>query len=360
MLRLQRIILPGLVLFAMIGLLGLPVIADDIVLSNNSGESSTLWFITGEASLVINGFDLAPLGVELPAVINSISLSVSQPAPGVTIDAVVYQDSNGGSPVDAVLAAQTRVEIAESGVFTATFNPPVIISAPVVWLGFYLPVDFEFRADESGSSVLTYWAWTAGGTFDLSNLSSAAVLGPANGSAPVSLDMGGVARITGVITGDTTTGEQAAIIGQLIDTAQTDLSPLRNYEFCGPVFYDQEDVSISNREAIQLHCRVSYDPFAPQSPAGYERRGFFFEVFAFGNMRGPEWFNAAVTHCIKPQAGDLETAILAVAHGTPRRWQLLPTVRFGEMVCAEMINTGFLSYFVPVVTTGSEAQPEGQ
>jgi hypothetical protein len=170
-----------------------------------------------------------------------VSISVNKPVPGGAVTAVVYQDTNGGSPVDATLVGQTSVNIASAGVFTAVFPTPVQVNAPVVWVGFYLPVNFEFLADQSGSSVLTYWAWTPGGTFDLTRLSSASVLGPANGTAPVNLNMNGIARITAEITGGagsvTVTGTPgASVLGtpgavttQVASTGNVDLSVLRGY-----------------------------------------------------------------------------------------------------------------------------------
>lgn len=149
----------------------LPLSAGDLVLSNNSGSDNGIFYIEGESSLVINGFDLTPLGLELPAALDTVSISVSAPAPG-SIDLVVYQDANGGSPVDATLVYRQTVSLERTGVNRIALEQAAIITEPVVWVGFYLPVDFRFHADRSGPSVLTYWAWTPASTFDLASLSA--------------------------------------------------------------------------------------------------------------------------------------------------------------------------------------------
>ena len=68
---------------------------------------------------------------------------------------------------EPTLAGSQQVDITQAGTFTVTFTTPVQITQPVVWVGFNLPVGFSFAADTSGTSVLTYWAWTSGGTLRL-------------------------------------------------------------------------------------------------------------------------------------------------------------------------------------------------
>jgi hypothetical protein len=54
-----------------------------------------------------------------------------------------------------------------------------------------------------------------------------------------------------------------------------------------------------------------------------------------------------VTHCIRPAAEDLNTALIGLAYGAPRQWRILPTERFGDLVCAEVRHGGNLSVFLP-------------
>jgi hypothetical protein len=61
----------------------------------------------------------------------------------------------------------------------------------------------------------------------------------------------------------------------------------------------------------------------------------------------PQRLRAAITHCIRPPAEDLANAVIGAAVGSPRAWRLLPTLRFGDLICAEVFRVGNLSYFVP-------------
>lgn len=352
-------------LMAALGLLLLlnaaSVHANTVVLNNNSGSDSTIWFITGEPSLVMNGFDLGPLGLNFPVSVSSVSISVETPIPNTPIDVVVYQDSTGGSPIDATLVGRTQVQINQAGTFTARFEEPVQVNAPVVWVGFYLPIDFEFRADTSGTSVLTYWAWQPGGTFDLADLPSAGVFGPANGSAPVNLDMGGVARITAELTTDGTqpaTGVSATTttvqrddddrIVQVVGSSSVNLSPMVPYTNCENVYRDVLDISVTYRNAVRFFCQLDNIRFSPATPEGYSRRGLLYDVYAFGlQSPGTDRMPFPVTHCIRPAEADLNRAVIGLGYGAPRQWEILPSVRFGEIVCAELHYTGFVSYFVP-------------
>ena len=334
-----------------------PANAGNLVLSNNSGNSSLTWFISGEASLVMNGFDLTPLGVNLPVSVDRVSIDVVTPSPGAAIDVVVYQDANGGSPVDATIVGQKQVDITTSGVFTATFDQPLQITAPVLWVGFYLPVDFVFRADNSGASTLTYWAWQPNARFDLTNLSSAAVLGPANGSEPVNINMNGIARITAEIITDgsetvvpvtsTTTTTEDNRIFQIVGDAATSLGPMTTYTFCLPVSYDSADVFVTYRGGIRWFCRLVPSSLSPPPPAGYTQTGGTFDIFLFGVESGVTRLPYPVTHCIQPEDAILSRAVLGLAHGAPRQWEILPTVRFGSVICAEVPYAGFISDFVP-------------
>ena len=342
-----------LLLLIVLSLLSVSAVsAGERVLSVNSGTASASWFISGEASLVMNGFDLQSLGIARPATIDRISISVDTPVPGTPISVVVYQDGNGGSPVDATLAGQTQVDITTSGVYTVTLPTPISVTQPVVWIGFYLPVNFRFLADTSGTSVLTYWAWTPSSTFDVTRLSSAAVLGPADGTAPVNINMNGKARITAEITGagGSTTGTGAA------PAAPASMASLSAYPSCGNLLWDVDDEVISLGNAINLHCQEVAAWNAPSSPLGYVRRGPLYDVQIYrpNGVLVTERLEVQVTHCIRPDAADLNTAVIGNAWGSPRTWRLLTTVVYGDLVCAEVRHGGNLSYFVPAVVPATQ------
>lgn len=339
----------------------LQIVAGDVVLSNNKDGGNAVWFVDGEASLVMNGFDLGANGLVAPITIDAVNLSVAAPVPGQSVEIVIYEDANGGSPADAVLVARFPVAIETSGMVRIQLPEPKTINAPAIWVGAYMPTGFKFHADTSGSSVLTYWAWQPGGVLDLNNLGGAGVLGPANGTAPVNIDMKGIARITAEVSAQVVSDGQSSIpLGQQIvaDTVP-DLSVLKNYEYCGPVLYDSADLEDTGQGLFTLDCRAEDVP----PPAvehtlpnrNFERRGYLYELTPYGghtqNEKYNDWLKVPVTHCIKPQPGDLEQAVIGVAYGVPRIWHIQPTVRYGELVCTEITNTGLLSYFVPFTNT---------
>ncbi|MGJ3238967.1 MAG: CARDB domain-containing protein [Anaerolineae bacterium] len=345
--------------------------AGTVTLSNNIGNSSETFFISGEPTLVMNGFDLNALNLN-GVVLDVVTLAVQQPVPSQPVQVVIYEDNNGGSPIDATLTYQTQVFIETAGTAFITLPEPVTITAPVVWVGFYLPDGFRFFADESGTSVLTYWAWSPNSTFNLTDLSSAAVFGPGDGSDPVALDMGGVARITAEVTpfnaaglSGTGVNSDGVPVGVQIDGGDADLSLLNTYGFCGDrLLYDPQDVRLSGNLRFTTHCRADLGSFSPgtfinvddlpASVPSYERRGFFYEVFANGETApgSSEELLVPVTHCLRPEQGEVPTAVFGVAYGAPRAWEILPTVRYGEWICAEVTHAGFISYFVP--RTGEE------
>jgi hypothetical protein len=331
-----------------------PALAGDRVLSINSGTESVSWFISGEPSLVMNGFDLNSQGIALPAVIDRVSIAVEAAVPNTPVDLVIYQDANGGSPADATLVTQTQVTINQAGTFTATLPTPATITQPAVWIGFYLPVDFRFLADRSGTSVLTYWAWTPGGRFDLTRLSSAAVLGPADGSAPVSINMGGKAYITAeVVTNGVVATPGPATPGTVVtgDTTGAALNPsaLQPYFSCNNLLWDSDDERISYSDRVNAHCNVVSDFLAPSNPMGYVRRGSLYDVYFFkdNGVLVNNRLSYALTHCIRPDAADIDRAVVGSAFGSPRTWRILPSARFGDLICAEVRHGGNLAYFVP-------------
>jgi hypothetical protein len=247
-----------------------------------------------------------------------------------------------------------------------TFTEPVEVTAPVIWVGFYLPVDFEFSADTSGSSVLTYWAWTNGEEFDLTSLANAGVLGPADGTAPVNIDMGGIARITAeLITGGqtvtTTTTTSTDVSGpttvrrddddrilQVVGSASQNLSAMVSYpEPCAELAYDGGDVSVTYHNEIRWFCKLDNPFFSSRTPEGYIRRGKLYDAYVFGIESGTHRLPEPVTHCLTPPADHVNTAVLGLEHGAPRTWEILPTVRFGSVICAEINFAGHISYFMP-------------
>lgn len=354
----RRLSLAVLLALVLLGLLALPASAGTTVLSNNSGDGSTIWHITGEPSLVMNGFDLTPLNLQLPAAIDRVSISVDTPVPGTPIEVVVYQDANGGSPVDAQLVGRTQVDITQAGVFTATFATPVQVTQPVVWVGFYLPVNFFFRADTSGSTVLTYWAWSAGSRFDVANLGSAQVLGPSDGTSPVNLDMGGIARISAEISPAgaapaaqvQTNGTPGAtsLIAQGIGNSDANMNIMVPYATCETLFFDGEDELITFGDSINLHCVEIWPGYAPPAPPGYVYRQLLYDLSIWtAQSIITDFMPFEVTHCIEPFPDDLPKAVIGLAYGAPRTWRILPTLRFGNRVCAEVTHPGNLAYFIP-------------
>jgi hypothetical protein len=364
--RFIPVLVLGIIVLALFS--ALAVSAVDVSLSVNSGAGNSVWFISGEPSLIINGFDLSRFGVTLPATVRSISISVSSPVPGQPVEAVVYQDANGGSPVDAQLVGRRTVDITTAGVFTATFDTQV--TQPVIWVGFYLPVGLRFFADTSGSSVLTYWGWRPGEIFDLASLANATVLGPSDGTAPVLINMGGVARITALVStsaasptatgaatlsASITPGGPATPAATQVAGITTDSSGyLLVYPNCNTLLRDRGDLVITLREQFGLECQLAtrWDILRLQpAPQGYVQRGSFYNLTAYVNGRSrssSDTFVAAVTHCIIADVNDLNRGIVGVAWDLPRNWQLLTTVRYENMLCAEFLHPGFVTYFIPI------------
>ena len=256
---LNRSTLFSVLMIAAFTVASLSVMAGDVYLSNNRGAENAVFFIKDEPSLVINGFDLTPLGLELPTALDAVSISVDAPAPGSLSDLVVYQDANGGSPVDATLVHRQSVSLSRPGLNRIELDRAAIITEPVVWVGFYLPVDFRFHADQSGTSPLTYWAWTPAGTFDLNSLTNAAVLGPGDGTEPVEISMEGVARITAEIRTPNYEESAAAfpLTEQMATSSGQDTSSLRAYENCDQLSYDPADNSISTALSFPLYCHLA-------------------------------------------------------------------------------------------------------
>ena len=47
-----------------------------VILTNNIGDQSSIWGITDEPTLVMNGFNLSPTSLRLPVVIDSITIEI--------------------------------------------------------------------------------------------------------------------------------------------------------------------------------------------------------------------------------------------------------------------------------------------
>jgi hypothetical protein len=332
-----------LCLLALLVIAGSAALAGDRTLSQNSGTGNAPFFISGEQTLVMNGFDLNALGIARPVTVDRVTIAIQTPIASTPATVVVYQDVNGGSPADAQLVTSAQVTINSSGVFAATLPTPAVITAPVIWVGFYLPVGTVFLADTSGTSVLTWWAWTPNTTFNLSSLASAAVLGPGDGTAPVNINMRGKARINVEIISSGAAVATPPVVG----TTPANPEVMAVYPLCAALLYDTADEQISYQDQVNLHCREVPIWQAPPAPSGFTLRGVTYDVVAYkaGGVTPNRW-SVEITHCIRPAAEDIDRAVIGSAYGTPRTWRILPTVRAGDLVCAEVRYPGSLAYFV--------------
>ncbi len=351
--------MPAFALLALVFLFGLrPAAAADTVLSNNSGSDNAVFYIKDEPSLVMNGFDLTPLDLQLPLALDAVSIAVNRPIPGRPIDLVVYQDSNGGSPLDAELVYRQTVRLNQPGNNRIALAKSAIITQPVVWVGFYLPVGLHFYADQSGTSVLTYWAWTPGGTFNPNSLANAGLLGPGDGSEPIAIDMSGVARITA----EAHQPELAELLTnlapgqQLVADAGQETAALQAYANCGGLLYD---AATSAANSFTLDCRPASDFDAPSDlvqPDNHyldlQRAGRLYKIAAsipehLHAVGDVSRFPQPVTHCLPVPAEDLAGAVLGEARGIPEKWHILPSLRINDLICADVTVANYLSYFLP-------------
>lgn len=293
--------------------LSLPAAAGEIILTNNSAGDSTVFVIENEPSMVINGFDLGPYALAYPTALDAVTISVNRAVPGVPLELVIYQDANGGSPVDATLVYRQSVTVNSAGANRILLSRAAIISEPVIWVGFYMPVGFRFNADTSGTSILSYWVWTPTGSFDLNSLSNAQILGPGDGSEPVGIDMGGIARITAELrTPFFEETENTVRVGrQFIDDFDQDTTSLKLYEYCGELLYDPDDIDISGAARFTISCGVIQEFDAPTNvaqPSGeildVQRAGHLFKLEA--QIQAEQQVEGAtnilpvpVTHCMR-------------------------------------------------------------
>ncbi|MCY4146697.1 MAG: hypothetical protein OXE95_10125 [Chloroflexi bacterium] len=342
----SKVIAGGFVFAALLVLAIFPSAAGDIALSLNSGDENEVFWIEGEPSLVMNGFDLSAFADDLPVALDAVTLSVETPVPGGRVVVVVYEDATGGSPRDATLAYREVVSIGASGNVRIALSEPAFVNETVAWVGFYLPVGFRFYADTSGASSMTYWAWTPGGPFDLSSPARAVVLGPGDGSAPVNIQMDGIARI-GIELREATSLELARLapLGrQVADDAEVDISNFRDHHNCPGFLWEPGSSSLN------LTCRVGSPVDTPvviqDAPEGFidvQREGTLYKLIAENYSALPE----PVMHCIRVPEEHLETAVIGEARDIPERWYILPSVRYGDMVCADISAVNYVSYFLP-------------
>ena len=268
---------------------------------------------------------------------------------------MVYEDPNGGSPIDATLNNQFQISIKDRGIISFEPPSPIIVNSNIIWIGMYMPPGMEFLADNRGNKILTYWAWTPESLINLRDLSSAQILGPSDGTSPVNLDIGGVARITATArsTDEITDAGVSNLEGviEINDGASLEVFRyLKNYDGCPSLFYDIGDIIQSNH-IIGPTCRETDSWNAPRSPAGLIRRSNFrnsvYDI-TFFNDSGNVYTGTiptAVTHCVAPAITELKEATLGIAYESPRRWYLLPSATFRNLACAEISRGGSLSYF---------------
>ncbi len=342
----SKAIVAGFVLTLLIVLAVAPAAAGDVALSLNSGDENEVFWIEGEPSLVMNGFDLSTFADDLPVALDVVTLSVETPVPGGRVVVVVYEDATGGAPHDATLAYREVVSINEAGTVRIALSKPAFVNETVAWVGFYLPVGFRFYADTSGASALTYWAWTPGGPFDLSSPGRAVVLGPGDGSEPVNIQMDGIARI-GIELREATGLELARLapLGQQVaEDAEVDVSNFKEHHNCPGFLWEPGSSS------VDLTCLVGAQIEAPvviqDAPEGYidvQREGMLYKLVAENYSVLPE----PVMHCIRVPEEHLETAVIGEARDIPERWYILPSVRYDDMVCADISFVNYVSYFLP-------------
>lgn len=120
------------------------------------------------------------------------------------------------------------------------------------------------------------------------------------------------------------------------------------YPDCPRVFYDTEDIIVNYRNGVRTFCQTVTHHAVIPVPTGYRQIGLLHDISLYGiplDQQSPLPF--PITHCIRPLDSDITTALIGIAYGVPRQWVILPTVRFNDLVCAEMRYPGFISYFVP-------------
>jgi hypothetical protein len=171
------------------------------------------------------------------------------------------------------------------------------------------------------------------------------------------LNLNGIARITAEISSaaagvPTTVPVTTAVAGngQIASDPSTDLSPLRVYPpACDTLFWDTDDAGISYNGRIEPRCTAIWPGYAPAAPMGYTRLQLYYDITFYDNKGHviSDPLKIPVTHCIQANPADIDRAIVGLASGSPRTFKILPTLRVGNLVCAEIDHSGGVSYFVP-------------
>ena len=182
--------------------------------------------------------------------------------------------------------------------------------------------------------------------------------------------MNGIARITAEL--DSMDGADAGSIPvsqQIQPRVAQDTSIMREYPECAGMLYDPEDIEISARGAYSLRCHIG-DSY--KSPAEVARpRRFEAQLLRLGSLYkldagGMHQLPVPVTHCIRVPESHLATAVIGEGRyqqgqdDSMAQWYILPSVRFNNLVCAEITVPNYVAYFVPETTEDAcECQPGG-
>ena len=115
-------------------------------------------------------------------------------------------------------------------------------------------------------------------------------------------------------------------------------------------YYDPDDLAGYENGFPAMSCLVGSPVETPvevldsvDGMIDVQREGTLYKVVAEANtvLPGP------VLHCIRVAEAHRETAILGQARFIPERWEILPSVRYGDMVCGEVGFPNYVSYFLP-------------
>ena len=82
---------------------------------------------------------------------------------------------------------------------------------------------------------------------------------------------------------------------------------------------------------------------APEGYLDVHRAGDLFKIVVEDYAALPN----PVTHCIRVPEEHREEAILGEARDIPERWYILPSVRYNDLVCADVSFANYVSYFLP-------------
>ena len=190
------------------------------------------------------------------------------------------------------------------------------------------------------------------------------MLGPGDGSAPVGIQMDGIARISAELRTPQYEEMEASLPldQQIVANIAQDTSVLEIYDGCGTLLYDPADTNLSRAKAFSLSCRVAYEVEAPTVVANpqnqlldVQRTGHLYKLST--SLREDQLvagktsqLPVRTTHCFRIAPGDLERAVIGEVRESQQwgeRWHILPSVRFNDIVCAEVSVASYVSYFLP-------------